>query len=307
MAIKKLLNFFLVVIILFSLVLYREDIIFNVNKTFFNPCNSPIYYTIGTISPEFGVAEEELLLAVKDAAGEWNKVAKRNLLEYSQEGIEINLLYDYRQETTSQMEDLDSSYEVSFDKYNQLEDEYKNYIDIYNNKKNELEVITVRYNERHSIYLEDVSLWNKGQKYSVEEYDRINKEKEEIKSILYDIRQKQDELSQLAKNINYLIGEINKLATRLNINADKYNKTSEILEEEFEQGNYTNNYGKKEINIYQFEDKESLAQVLMHEFGHALNLDHSMNPDDIMYWNNTKEEQTITNSSLDQLRKICYE
>jgi len=67
------------------------------------------------------------------------------------------------------------------------------------------------------------------------------------------------------------------------------------------------NYFSKEINIYQFENKESLLQVLIHELGHALGLEHAMNSDDVMYFTNTEEKQIITESSLNQLKAICYE
>lgn len=306
----KIIKSLIVLIILFSLFYYKEQILFNINKTFFNPCNSPIEYVIGEIDPNFGIEREDFILAVKEAEEMWEEAIDRNLFDFSEEGIIINLVYDYRQDTTLQIENIDSIYQEDSESYLKLEEEYNNYLELYNIKKEELDSMISLYDEKYLDYKKEVSIWEKNikgdRKYSEEKYNQLSLEKEIIENMLFSIKEKQEEINEIANKINYLVGKINELANVLNINADKYNNAAKSLEKEFEQGNYINMLGEKEINIYQFEDRENLIQVLTHELGHALGLDHSQDKNDIMYWINSEESQLITSDSLEKLKTICY-
>ena len=288
-------------------IFFKEEVIFNVQKTFFNPCSSPIIYTVGTVDPDFNLSEEEFLLIINEAANEWNNAADKKLFQYGDNGMKINLLYDYRQDTTLKLDDIDLKHQQDSNIYSQLVEKYNTSIDLYNNKKNEIEIIILDYNKRSSELQKDVLRWTKSKRNDNEEYDRLNQEKELLEAMLLEINKKQEELSQIYRETNSLVNEINKVAARLNINVDEYNLALSGLSNRFEQGNYVSRIFFKEINIYQFENKESLIQVLIHELGHALGLEHAMDSSDVMYFINTEEKQTITESSLNQLKDICYE
>jgi predicted Zn-dependent protease len=63
------------------------------------PCAQPIYYDIGSFSPQFGISQSDFLADAKEAAGLWNAEAGKTLLAYKQGGsLPINLIYDSRQE-----------------------------------------------------------------------------------------------------------------------------------------------------------------------------------------------------------------
>ena len=299
---------FVLVVISSVYIFYGEEINFQFQKMFLNPCSSPIKYTIGDVDDEFGLDKEYLLSIIKQSAEEWNFAINKDLLEYSENsGIKINFIYDYRQDTTEKIDDIDSTYQDKLDDYYKLDSEYKEYISIYNIKKEELDVLISSYNQRVDAYEKDVALWNKSQKKSSEEYNRLNIEKEQLKIILSGLEQRQTEISNLSEDINSLVKQVNRIAIDLNINVNEYNEVASSLENNFEQGNYVKGFGLKEINIYQFEDEDNLKQVLIHEFGHALGLNHSTNSEDIMYWINTENDQTITENSLNNLKIICYE
>jgi hypothetical protein len=288
-------------------IFFKEEVIFNVQKNFFNPCSSPITYTIGVIDPGFNLTENDFLLIVNEAANEWNNAMGKELFKYGDGGMKINLVYDYRQETTIKLDNIDYEHRQDADYYYQLVDRYNEKIDLYNSKKIEVETIIDEYNKRSSNLQKDILLWTKSKRNNNEEYDRLNQEKQFLENIAFDIKKKQEELNQIYIEINSLVSEINKIATKLNINVDEYNLILDNLSDRFEQGNYVSRFLFREINIYQFEDKESLLQVLIHELGHALGLEHTMDSSDVMYFINTDEKQMINESSLNQLRDICYE
>ncbi|MDD4073946.1 MAG: matrixin family metalloprotease [Candidatus Pacebacteria bacterium] len=299
----------IILVSIFSLyIFFKEEIDFNFKKQFLNPCSSPIQYTIGSIDSQFDLEKEYLISIIKQSAEEWNLAMDKKLFEYSDNsGIKINFIYDYRQDTTEKIDDIDSTYQEKLDRYYDLDAEYKEDINIYNIKKEEIDNLISLYNKKANEYEKDVDLWNKSQKNSSKEYNRLNNEKEELDKMLLEIENKKIVINNLSNDINYLVNRINRLSVDLNINVNEYNETISKLENNFEQGSYIKGFGLKEINIYQFKDEDSLKQVLIHEFGHALGLDHFTNPEDIMYWINTENEQFITESSLDSLKIICYE
>lgn len=307
---KKYIKFALVPAIFFFFMFFHEQILFTVNKNCFNPCNSSIKYTIGTVDKSFGIEKEDFILAVKEAEEEWEKAININLFDFSEEGIKINLVYDYRQDATFEIENIDIVYQKDSNAYLDLEKEYNDYLELYNLKIQKFDLMVSIYDDKYLKYEKDVSMFEKnvkdGKKYSEEKYNQLVVEKEIIENVLFDIKEKQEEINVIANKINYLVVKINNLADILNISAEKYNNVVSGFEKEFEQGNYINKIGNKEINIYQFENRENLVQALTHELGHALGLGHSQNENDIMHWINSKENQIITSDSLSKLKSICY-
>lgn len=304
MSIKKATILLLCSFFFLFFIFFKEEVVFNIQKTFFNPCSSPIIYTIGVVDSGFGLTEDDFLLIVNEAASEWNSATGKKLFQYGNNGMKINLIYDYRQDTTLEIEDIDSKYQEYREIYSLLLEKYNNKVSLYNSKKNELELIILEYNKRSSGLQRDISLWKRNNN---EEYVRLNKEKESLEKVLSEIHKEQEELSRIYGEISSLINEVNEIATILNINVEEYNLTLSGLSNQFEQGNYVSRPFFKEINVYQFESEESLKQVLIHELGHSLGLDHVMNSGDVMFWINTEDEQIITEDSLNQLRAICFE
>jgi len=109
----------------------------------------------------------------------------------------------------------------------------------------------------------------------------------------------------MASRINQSAEQLNALATSLNLNITRYNNVVKSTDQEFEQGNYISEFGKREINIYQFENRDKLVRVLAHELGHALGIDHVDNQEDIMHAYNVGKSINITDVDLIELEKAC--
>lgn len=105
--------------------------------------------------------------------------------------------------------------------------------------------------------------------------------------------------------INSLIGELNQAAVSFNSQAKEYNAAGGSLGNEFEEGLYSSDQSGKRIDIYQFENKDKLVRVLMHELGHALSLDHVNNPKAIMYQTNNGDNLTLTADDINELKAHC--
>src|SRR5574338_537190 len=62
------------------------------------PCESPLFYTIGTIDKEHGLSKEDFINLLKKAEGVWEEPLGKNLFEYKENAqLTVNLRFDERQ------------------------------------------------------------------------------------------------------------------------------------------------------------------------------------------------------------------
>lgn len=273
-----------------------------ISQSFFNPCKNPIEYSIGSIDNSFGISSDYLSLALKEAEDSWENISGKDLFKYTPDkGIKVNLIYDYRQDSTIQLNNLDNNLKISDNQYLNLKRQYEEYVSEYNLKNKNLSVLISNYNQRYSLYEKAIN----SSKKSSSSYEQLAIEKKNLDEMFLQIKTAEKNLNSLVEKINVTIRELNTAAKKLNLNINNYNEISQGLNQEFEQGNYTVSGQKKEINIYQFANREKLIAVLIHELGHSLGLDHVDNPNDIMYSLNAGENQKITNEDLLELDRIC--
>ena len=302
---KRITEILFILAILLSAFIFGPDLMSLYNRLAFNPCKSPVEYSIGNIDGSFAVSNDYLLSAVEEAEGLWEGASQKNLFEYSlDKGIKINLVYDYRQDSTVQLNNLGGILETDNSYYLNLKREYDGYVVQYNSDKARLDSLVSSYGQQLSSYQKEIDSWNKN-RGSQEKYNQLVLEKQNLDAMLSRIKTMEEQNNALVAKINGLARDINTLAGKVNLNVNNYNDISQSVEKEFEQGNYKADSITKEINIYQFENKEKLVMVLTHELGHALGIGHMDNPEDIMSSINAGESQKITSEDLTELDKIC--
>ena len=305
----KAIKTFVFVIILGAVIyLYRAPLLNLWNRftvTYF-PCAQPIGYTLGSFDTRFGLSKDQFLAAINKAEQIWEKPLGKELFVYQPDGnLEINLVYDYRQEATTKLRELGLT--ISDDKasYETLKAKYKAMEAEYAQKKILFESQLAAFENHKKSYEEKVAYWNERGGVTPKVYAQLEKERMALEAELARLNKTQDELNALIDNINAMITVLNRLAESLNVDAGLYNQTSDDRGEEFEEGFYQNGPNGPEITIYQFDSNAKLIRVLTHELGHALGLEHLADPKAIMYRLHQGTNEKLTENDLAALKTLC--
>lgn len=259
------------------------------------PCQVPVQYSIGTIDPVFALEEAELIAILAEAAAVWSPLTTRTLFLYDEDApLTVNLIFDERHERfqtkelwQAELGQLASQFRQSEAAYVTAEGRYTALV---------AEVRTAEAQLAEAVARQQGAV-------------AANQTAEVIESLTATAVSLQATVSQLIDDTNSAIAVMNEGVVKVNQAAEAYNLEAEAYNqqfgstEEFTQGDFT----RDSINVYTFEDREELTQVLAHELGHALGLEHVEGEGSIMYYMVSAEAQSLTPSAGDEIefRRVC--
>ena len=288
--------------------MFVADVGSHVRNTFIPPapCTQPIQYSIGRFDLGFDLTEPQLIAVASSAASVWNGALGKNLIQYSATGtFDINLVYDYRQQSTDELKRLGLNINDTRSSYDSLKAHYDSLVSTYTQQKNTLESLIHTFNTAQSSYEKEVDYWNGQGGAPKSQYDALQKEKASLNSQVVSIDESQANLNQVVNEINTAGNILNQMAHSLNLNVQTFNSVSTSTPREFEEGEYVQDDMGARINIYQFADQDKLLRVMEHEMGHALGLDHVADPYAVMYYLNEGSNEKLTDADRTELARVC--
>ncbi|KQC09412.1 MAG: hypothetical protein APR62_02465 [Smithella sp. SDB] len=265
----------------------------------------PITYRLGKVDERFSLSREEFGRAVKMAAAIWGKPFHRDFFREDKNGeIEVNIIYDYRQESTDKLKNLNYKIDRSRNSYEELKSRLASMRAEYESKKIMIDNDIAEYNIRANALNKEIELWNGRGGASQSIYARLMKEKDELTALRENLNSRQEEMKMLTDTINNLVLVINEIASNNNLDLLNQQNIGNALGHEFCEGFYENKNGKRSITIYQYDNEYRLVRVLAHEFGHALGLSHSKNKESLMYPVIQSDSLEIARDDIEALKKL---
>ena len=243
-------------------------------------CQVPLRYAIGDFDEGFPLTPEEAKATLEVAEATWERGMARELFIYDESAdFRVNFVFDERQAKTvaeaSWREKLDMSESGSADiaeQYNQVLAEYKKLETAYRSRVEAYEEALESFNAL-------VEMYNKDGGAPPAAFQDLQQQERDLNQTKNELQNDARKLESVVANLNVLGEKGNHLIVQYNEGVEKYNTTFGEAGE-FTQGDYQGDY----INIYTFQDKNELARVLVHEFGHALDIGHVEGSDSMMYY-----------------------
>lgn len=287
---------------------FRDDLP-NLKNHFYQrflPCQEPITYQLGEVDQHFGISQKNLLTAITSAEQIWEKPSGLNLFEYAPNGtLKINLIYDYRQDTTLKLKQLGIVVKNDQATYDKLKTQFASLQKSYQTDKTNLDKLGAELDRRITIYNAEIKNLNRKGGASPAEIESIHSKEIALNQLLANFETQQNIFNNKIDEINALANTLNNLAQTLNLSVDHYNTIGSSRGEEFEEGSYKSSAAGQEINIYQFDDNNKLVRVLAHELGHALGLEHVSSTKAMMYYLNNGINEKLLPEDILQLKQHC--
>ncbi len=232
------------------------------NLFYYSPCDTPQYYIIGDVDPRFNLSQEVFAQAVSQAALVWNNTEEKILFVEdtdvkSKNPLTIRLVYDKRQLLNSQVDAIENEVEQ---KKSTLKVEIAQYENDLANFKSRVAALNSKIQE-----------WNNQGGAPKEEYDKLVSEQKSLQEEGRALNERAQKLNISTESYNMDVGSLQQAVNNFN----------QALERKPEEGLYDPK--DNTITIYFNNSYEELLHTLIHEFGHALGMDHIPNEDAIMY------------------------
>jgi predicted nucleic acid-binding Zn-ribbon protein len=269
------------------------------------PGRTVLTYRIGSVDPRFGLTRGEFSDAVARAVLIWREPVSRILFRESPRGdIEINLVYDHRQEALDRLRAMSQGISRSTESIQGMKSSFDLRQTDFETKRDLLKDAFDAYGRQVAAFNgENEALRARGNA-TEEDVRRLGAQREALNATLADLKGRQEALEADRAALEEARGSVNSVVAGQKTQISAFRETSESLREEFDEGLYVRHHGVQTITIYSFPDSKTLVRVIAHELGHAMGFHHAQDPRAIMYARITSDSWDLAPEDLADIRAV---
>lgn len=256
------------------------------------PCRTALAYAVGQFDERFGITKADFQAVLAEAEQLWEAAIGRELFRYDETArFAVNLIFDERQERTIESQKLEQELSAVQSKQESIKGKYDQLGASLTAARRDYEAALAAFEAKLKRYNVRVVEWNESDRTDDDEIDWLRDEERALERDQKSIEAKRQKVNGLVAEVNRYAKEEEKIIDRYNAELDEFTEVYGTGAA-FDQGIYSG----EGIDIYQFDDRNHLRMVLIHELGHALGLVHVGNPRSIMY--PIMGEQDVENLAL---------
>lgn len=258
-------------------------------------CDQLIRWRLDSIDPAFGLGAEQALPLLQDAANQWNQALGKEVLRYDpQQGFPIRFIFDARQQ--QQLEQL--LLERNLHRYdNRIEDQQRD----FEQQLAEFQKLKDDFAEKDRLLAADIQAFNqKAQQADPGAAALLGKEQAELLSRQKEHALEAEQLDALTEKLQDRQQQLNNTIADRNALIPEQQPTGLA-----EVGLLEQRGANRTMTIFAYKDAHHLTLTLLHEFGHALGLDHLADRSSIMHSQLNGAQQGLTSADIQAWQQQC--
>lgn len=258
-------------------------------------CAQPIGWRLDSIDPAFGLSAAQALPLITEAAAQWNQAVGSEVLRYDpQQGFPIRFVFDARQQQQLEQLMLERNVHRYDDRIADQQQDFARQLAEFQQNKTAFE-------QKDRQLAADISLFNeKAQQADPGAAALLGREQAELLSRQKEHALEAEQLDALSEKLQDRQKQLNNTIADRNalIPAQQASGLAEV-------GLLEQRGDRRTMTIFAYKDAHHLTLTLLHEFGHALGLDHLAETRSIMHSQLSSAQQMLTAADITAWQQQC--